>query len=166
MSGNADDTMRPSKRRKDRWGYYRAAVLVLVGLIPWAVVTWPRGKGYYVVFMFGSTKVGLSGFNVYSLPAFSPFTADFMVMQAVAVVCYLLALVTAGFGYLGYGDRRITAGLLFISGLEMLRFSLTLGDQTGIGVYPIGVVTLWVAVLFAYSGRRFRRAVTSAFLGA
>lgn len=160
---NDSRTARQSRSGTDRWGYYRAAVLVLVGIIPWEVVTWPRGKGYYVVFMFGSTKAGLSGFNIYSLPAFTAFTADFAVMRSVAVVCYLLALVVAGFGYLGYGDRRITAGLLFISGLEILRFALALNDQHGITVYPIGVVTLWIAVLFAYSGRRFRGAVTRTF---
>ena len=163
MSRNSSDTTVRSGGGRDWWGYYRAAVLVLVGLIPWEIVTWP--KGYYVIFMFGSTKVGLSGFNFFSLPAFTPFTPDFMVMRSVAVVCYLLALLTAALGYLGYGDRRITAGLLFISGLEMLRFALALNDQNQITVYPIGVVTLWIAVLFAYSGRRFRSALTRTFSG-
>ncbi len=161
MSDGSTKTTGLSRATKDNWGYYRAAVLLLVGIIPWEVVTWP--KGYYVVFMFGSTKVGLSGFNIYSLPSFSAFTPDFVVMRAVAVVCYLLALVFAGVGYLGYWDRRITAGLLFISGLEMLRFTLALNEQHGISVFPIAAVTLWVAVLFAYSGRRFRRAVTRTF---
>ncbi|KZN23289.1 hypothetical protein A4G99_14725 [Haladaptatus sp. R4] len=163
MSRNSSDTAVRSGGRRDWWGYYRAAVLVLVGLIPWEIVTWP--KGYYVIFMFGSTKVGLSGFNFFSIPPLTPYTPDFMVMRLVAVVCYLLALLTAALGYLGYGDRRITAGLLFISGLEMLRFTLALNDQNQITVYPIGVVTLWIAVLFAYSGRRFRSAVTRTFSG-
>lgn len=161
MRDDPRDATGTPKRGTDGWGYHRAAVLLLAGILPWGVVTW--SNGFYLVFVFGSTRVGFSGFNVLSVPLFAPITPGFTVARAIGALCYLLALGSAVLGRFDLEDRRVTAGLLFLAGVSALQFALELNGQRGILVLPIGVVTLWVAALVAYRGARLRKAAPLVF---
>ena len=132
--------------------YRRLLVLVLPGLLPWGVVTWPGG--FYLVFAAGWTVEGLSGFRTLpTILAASGLGAPAAAPWLVAALLYALALASAALSSVGREDRRLTAGLCFLAGTSVLLFALRSSAQRGILVVPVGVVTLWAAAIYAYGGR-------------
>lgn len=132
--------------------YRRLLALVLPGLLPWAVVTWPGG--YYLVFAAGWTVGGLSGFRALpSILASGGVGAPAATPWLVAALLYALALASAARSLVGREDRRLTAGLLSLAGASVLLFAVRASGQRGILVVPVGVVALWVVALYAYGGR-------------
>ena len=132
--------------------YRRLLALLLPGILPWGVVTWPTG--YYLVFAVGWSVGGLSDFR--TLPtileaggagasAAGPWLAG--------TILYVASLAAAALAAVDREDRRLTAGLLFLAGASVLLFALRSSAQRGILVVPVGVLTLWAAAIYAYEDR-------------
>lgn len=127
----------------------RAGALLLAGLLPWAAVAWP--EGFYLVFPFGWTQRALSGFTAITTILLAPrISTAFIEAWGFAAALYGLALCSALLDYWWRGDRRVTAGLLFLAGVNVLWFALALSGQQGILVLPFGLLTLWPAAAYEY----------------
>jgi len=129
--------------------YRRPLALVLPGLLPWTVVTWPTG--FYLVFAFGWTGQGFRGFQ--ALPTVAAATGGTTVPWVVGTLLYCLALVSAALSLVDREDRRVTAGLLYFAGASVVVFSLRLSGQSGILAIPLGVLTLWLSATYVYRDR-------------
>lgn len=127
----------------------RAVALSLAGLFPWAAVVW--AEGFYLVFSFGWTHRALSGFTVLPSILLAPrISTAFVEAWGFASALYVLALGSAALDRWWRGDRRVTAGLLFLAGVNVLWFTLSLSGQRGITVLPLGLCTLWPAAAYEY----------------
>lgn len=130
----------------------RLLALLLPGLLPWGVVTWPTG--FYLVFAVGWSRRGLSGFLALpSILAAGGSGAPPVTPWLVGTLLYALALASAALALLGREDRRLTAGLLVLAGASVLAFAVRASGQPGILVVPVGVATLWAAALSVYGAR-------------
>ena len=132
--------------------YRRLLALLLPGLLPWAVVTWP--SGYYLVVATGWSVRGLSGFRAIPwILASGSVGAPAVTPWLVGVLLYALALASAALALAGREDRRLTAGLLALAGVSVLLFAVRASGQRGILAVPVGVATLWAAAVYVYGGR-------------
>lgn len=129
----------------------RLLVLVLPGVLPWSVVTWPGG--YYLTFAVGWTVRGFRGFRaIPSILAAGGAGAPAVAPWLVGTLLYGLALASAALALVGREDRRLTTGLLVLSGASVALFAVRASGQRGILVVPVGLVTLWAAALSAHGG--------------
>lgn len=132
--------------------YRRLPALVLPGVLPWAVVTWPGG--YYLVFAAGWTMGGVSSFQwLPSILAAGGSGAPAVGPWLVGLLLYGLALASAALALVDREDRRLTTGLLSLAGASVLLFAVRSSAQRGILAVPVGVVTLWVAALYVHGGQ-------------
>jgi uncharacterized protein (TIGR04206 family) len=125
----------------------RLAVVLLAGLLPWVVVTWP--SGWYPLFSAGF--VHLDPLTVTSLPAYHARVGGIpphLSAWPTAVVLYLGAVLSALFDD---PNPRLSAGLLVFAGLSVLLLASSLSDQRGILAVPLGTVWLWSAAVVGYA---------------
>lgn len=130
----------------------RPLALLLPGVLPWGVVTWP--DGFYLVFAVGWSVRGLSGFRpLLAILGSGSVGAPAVTPWLVGALLYAMALGSAALALVDREDRRLTAGLLFLAGASVLLFAVRASGQRGILVVPVGVATLWLAALSVYGGR-------------
>lgn len=128
----------------------RVLAVVLAGVLPWAAVTWD--SGYYLVFSAGYTTRGFSGFtSVVSFVSASRVAPPYWSAWPLATGLYLLALLGVLLTLLTRrDDRRVTAGLLLLAGLDVVWFAVGVSGQRGILTLPLGGLWLWLAALYEY----------------
>jgi uncharacterized protein (TIGR04206 family) len=125
----------------------RLAVVLLAGLLPWVVVTWPGG--WYPLFSAGF--VHLDPLTFTSLPTYHGRAGGIPPAFSnwpTAVVLYLGSLGSALFDD---PDPRLTAGLLVLAGVSILLLASSLTEQRGILAIPLGTVWLWTAAVLGYA---------------
>lgn len=136
----------------------RLLALLVPGILPWAVVSWPGG--FYLLFAAGWTARGLSGFRLLpSIVGSGGVGAPAVTPWLVGSLLYALALGSAALALAGREDHRLTAGLCVLAGGSVLLVALRASAQRGILAVPVGTATLWAAaVLVTLDGRSRRRA--------
>jgi uncharacterized protein (TIGR04206 family) len=125
----------------------RLAVVLLAGLLPWVVVTWPGG--WYPLFTAGFLHLDPLTFT--SLPAYHARVGGIPPQFSAwptAVVLYLGAVVSALFDD---PDPRLSAGLLVLAGVSVLLLASSLTEQRHILAIPLGTVWLWGAAVLGYA---------------
>ncbi|WP_115863746.1 TIGR04206 family protein [Halorussus litoreus] len=119
----------------------RLLALAALAIAPWTVL----GAGDFV-FAWGLATV--DPLHVTTLPDYLfVYTAGLparLLAWPIAVLLYLLAVVSAALGTAGWEDRRVTGGLLVLAGASHLRFSLGL-SRLGLLAVPTGSLLLWTA---------------------
>ena len=118
-------------------------------VLPWSVVV-PSGDAS-LVFAWG--LVHLDPFavtNLYDyLFVYTRGLPPRLIAWPASVFLYAGALASSfGGRLLGREDRRVTAALLVLAGVEHLRFAL--GSHTGVVVVPIATALLWTGAWLAY----------------
>lgn len=139
----------------------RLLVLLVPGVLPWGVVTWPGG--FYLLFAAGWTARGLSGVRLLpSIVRSGGVGAPAVTPWLVGSLLYALALASVALALVDREDRRLTAGLCALAGGSVLLVALRASAQRGILALPVGTATLWPAAVFVYLDRLPRRRASSA----
>jgi uncharacterized protein (TIGR04206 family) len=136
----------PHSTRRD------VAVLLGLGVVPWAVLAYGSGLAT-LVFAWGlATPAQGSVTSLYHfLFRYTVGLPEFVLAWPVGVGCYLLALLSAGVGAAtGREDVRVTAGLLVFAGITQLSLARGFSVQPGRTAYPVGTVALWAAAWWLY----------------
>ncbi|MEF8853595.1 MAG: TIGR04206 family protein [Haloarculaceae archaeon] len=122
----------------------RAALVLAAGLVPWAII--PYETGAALLFSFGqvtSTPLVVQPVTRYLLrggPLAQPLLA-----WPMATFLYVLGVVSAGLSLVGAEDRRVTAGLFALAGLDLLYFAVAFSSvRLRVVAIPVGVVLLWL----------------------
>jgi uncharacterized protein (TIGR04206 family) len=128
----------------DRTDRRRAALVLAAGLVPWAII--PYETGAAVVFSFGqatSTPLVVQPVTRYLLGG-GPLPRSLLAWP-MATLLYLLGVVSAGLALMEAEDRRVTAGLFALAGLDLLYFAVTFSSvRLRVVALPVGVVLLWL----------------------
>ncbi|GGN22557.1 hypothetical protein [Halarchaeum nitratireducens] len=135
----------------------RILLLCVVGALPWTIIRWT-----------GSAGVQYGAFFAYGLgPLSGPLGERFMLLPrylAVAVVdtywrqawptgafLFACALGSAALALVGREDRRVTAGLLVMSGGAELLYAVGLaGSRSDLLVLPVAPLLCWGVALLCY----------------
>ena len=123
----------------------RAALVLASGAIPWAIIPYERGAA--LLFSVGQvTSQPLVFQPVYRyLVQGGPLPQPLLAWPMVTFL-YLLGLVSVGLALVGQEDRRVTAGLFALAGLDLLYFAVAFSSvRLRVVAFPIGVVALWLA---------------------
>jgi uncharacterized protein (TIGR04206 family) len=129
---------------------YRLLAHLLLGVSPWVLVVWPTGA-YAVSALFW---VDVAPLGITTLPGFlaasgGPLPAHLLAWP-VATLCYLGALASALAGRWDREDRRLTAGLLALAGVALVRFVGGVSVQRAITAFPLGSGLLLAAAAAEY----------------
>jgi|GEM_PF-895060 len=123
----------------------RVALVLAAGAIPWAIIPYERGAA--LLFSVGQvTSRPLVFQPVYRYLVQGGPLPQPLLAWPMATFLYLLGLVSAGLALVGQEDRRVTAGLFALSGLDLLYFAVAFSSvRLRVVAFPIGVVALWLA---------------------
>jgi len=132
-----------SESRCSRSKPFLIAGIVLAGLLPWVVVLYDGGG--YAVNALGWLDVG--SWHAVSLPTYYVTYARGSLPRSLSAWPVASLLWVAALGSVALADRRVTAGLLVLGGVDVFWFALGLGGQQGITAFPIGSIVLFVAAL-------------------
>ncbi|MFW6017344.1 MAG: TIGR04206 family protein [Halapricum sp.] len=129
----------------------RLLLVVLVGVVPWTLVT-TRGLTT-LFFPFGFLGVG-EPWRVVTISeylfVYTQGLPDYVYAWPVGVGLYLLAVLSAALGLVDREDRRVTAGLLVLVGLTQLQFALGWGGRPAYLAVPVASITTIVLVWWVY----------------
>jgi uncharacterized protein (TIGR04206 family) len=142
---SADETPRRSPTGDRGIERRRAALVLAAGAVPWAVIPYERGSA--LLFSVGQvTSPPLVFQPVYRYLVQGGPLPQPLLAWPMATFLYLLGLVSAGLALVGQEDRRVTAGLFALSGLDLLYFAVAFSSvRLRVVAFPIGVVALWLA---------------------
>jgi uncharacterized protein (TIGR04206 family) len=140
-------------------GRRRVLLVLAAGVIPWILV--PYEAGASLVFSFGLVRPG-------SLSPESVLAYVFVDTGAlpprllawpIASLLYALAVASTALALIDREDRRVTAGLLGLTGLDLLYFAVAFSAvRLGVVAIPLGVAVLWLAAWETWrSGRSGNR---------
>ncbi|MBP1953158.1 uncharacterized protein (TIGR04206 family) [Halarchaeum rubridurum] len=142
-----------SRRRAAR----RLLLLCVVGALPWTVIRWSGDAGvqYGAFFAYGlGPLLGPLGERFTYLPRYLAVAIiDTYWRQAwpTGAFLYACALGSAALGLLGREDRRVTAGLLVMSGGAELLYGLGLaGSRSDLLVLPVAPLLCWGVAALCY----------------
>jgi uncharacterized protein (TIGR04206 family) len=124
----------------------RAGVVLLVGLLPWVVVTWP--DGWYPMFSLGFLRVETLTFT--SLPAYVERVGDVpshLQPWPIAVLLWAGAVVTT---LVDRVDVAVTVGLLALAGASVLSLAVAPDGPRGLNALPVGGLWVWSAAAVCY----------------
>jgi len=129
-------------------GRRRLALVLTAGLVPWVVVPYEVGATF--VFSFGLVNPGPTVPQVETVVAFVfrdtgslPFR---LLAWPTATVLYLLGVASAGLAAIDSEDRRVTAGLFALAGLDLAYFAVAFSSvRLRVVALPLGVALLWLA---------------------
>ncbi|PSP33137.1 TIGR04206 family protein [Halobacteriales archaeon QH_10_67_22] len=124
----------------------RVLLVVAAGLVPWVVV--PYETGASLVFSFGLvTPPSLALESVVRYVAVDTVALPPRLLAwPVASLLYALAVASTALALVGREDRRVTAGLFGLAGLDVLYFALTFSTlRLRVLALPLGVVVLFLA---------------------
>jgi uncharacterized protein (TIGR04206 family) len=133
----------------------RLAAVALAGLVPWVVVTFGPEPSVDLVHSFG--LVSPSPLHVTSLPSYllvyTSGLPESLLAWPVASLLYGVALASAVSARLvGREDRRVTGGLLVLSGMSLLPVAIAVGRPRGVTALPVGTAALWLVAWWGYRG--------------
>jgi uncharacterized protein (TIGR04206 family) len=124
----------------------RTVAILLAGLVPWVAV--PFEAGLSLVFSFGlvnppslyvETVVAYVFVDTARLP-------PSLLAWPTATLLYCLALASASLARVDREDRRVTAALLALAGLDVLYFAVAFSARRmGVVALPLGTALLWLA---------------------
>ncbi len=132
----------------------RLGAVVLLGLTPWVVVYFP-GQ-FDLVFSWG--WINSDNWNVVTMWEYLfEFTRGFRSLPShlrawpIATLLYCLALCSAASGVaIGREDRRVTAGLLVLAALSMLRYTVGFAHPRAT-VIPVFIPAVLVVCWWMYA---------------
>ncbi|WP_123533230.1 TIGR04206 family protein [Halosimplex salinum] len=124
----------------------RALVVAAAGVVPWLVI--PYGDGYSLVL-----SVALANPETLTLTSVYHYvfvyTRDIptaLLAWPVASLLYVSGVASAALSRVGREDRRVTAGLFALAGLDVLYAAVGFSSyRAGVVAIPLGVVGLWLA---------------------
>ncbi|WP_435063645.1 TIGR04206 family protein [Halobaculum sp. EA56] len=126
------------------------AAVLLCGVVPWSVQVFADSGVPFLRFAWG----GLSLTPVVyarTLPEYLALSGSpLLVPWVLAALCWLLAVGSAGLGFAGREDPRVTAGLLALAGAVNLSVALRFGVQPLRTGYPVGTLALWAVAAWRY----------------
>ena len=122
----------------------RAALVLAAGLVPWALI--PYEQGVALLFSFGQvtqTPFVFQPVTRYLLQG-GPLPQPLLAWP-MATFLYLLGLVSFGLTLVEAEDRRVTAGLFALAGLDLLYFAVAFSSvRLRVVAIPVGVLLLWL----------------------
>ena len=123
----------------------RAALVLAAGVVPWAIIPYERGAA--LLFSAGQvTSQPLVFQPVYRYLVQGGPLSQPLLAWPMATFLYLLGLLSVGLALVGQEDRRVTAGLFALAGLDLLYFAVAFSSvRLRVIAFPIGVVALWLA---------------------
>ncbi|UPM42462.1 TIGR04206 family protein [Halocatena salina] len=128
----------------------RVMVVVVLGVLPWTVITAPQSVT--LVFPFG--LVGVESGHLVLVHEYLRFTggqvAPFLRAWPIGVVLYAGALVSAVGGVFGIEDVRLTTGLLVVTAVSQLPLLAGGTRRMGYLALPVGVVLMVVVAWWVY----------------
>ena len=128
-----------------RFDRKRAGVVLAAGLVPWAVI--PYETGAALVFSVGQvTPTPLAFQPVFRYLLGPGPLSGYLLAWPTASVLYLLGVGSACLALVGREDRRVTAGLFALAGLDLLYFAVAFSSvRLRVVALPVGVAVLWLA---------------------
>lgn len=132
-------------RWRERVDWRRVLLVLLAGVLPWAVVTWDTG--WYPVFSAGFASLHPLSFEFLPTYLATAYVSASFAALATGALMYVLALASA---LAGDPDARVTAGLLVLAGFSVASFAWGVSKQQGILTVPLGTLWLWAVVVVGY----------------
>jgi uncharacterized protein (TIGR04206 family) len=122
----------------------RLALVLATGLVPWAII--PYEQGAALLFSFGQvTQTPLVFQPVYRYLLQGGPLPQPLLAWPMATFLYLLGVVSFGLTLVEAEDRRVTAGLFALAGLDLLYFAVAFSSvRLRVIAIPIGVLLLWL----------------------
>jgi len=123
----------------------RAAVVLAAGAVPWAII--PYETGAALLFSVGQVTSRPFVFQpVYRYILQGGPLPQPLLAWPMATFLYLLGLASTALALVGAEDRRVTAGLFALAGLDVLYFAVVFSSvRLRVIAFPTGVVVLWLA---------------------
>jgi len=121
----------------------RLLAVIVLGLCPWAVVTYP--DGFYTVFSLGWVD-GRSVTTLAALFSAQGSRPDWFLAWPVATLCWAAGVVAVA----ARARNEVVAALLALAGLSVLQFSISVSAQRGVLALPIGTIILGGAAVYWY----------------
>ena len=123
----------------------RAGAVLAAGLVPWAVI--PYETGAALVFSVGQVTPTPVAFQPVVRYLLGPGPlSGYLLAWPTASVLYLLGVGSACLALVGREDRRVTAGLFALAGLDLLYFAVAFSSvRLRVVALPVGVAVLWLA---------------------
>ena len=128
-----------------RFDRKRAGAVLAAGLVPWAVI--PYETGAALVFSVGQVTPTPVAFQPVVRYLLGPGPlSGYLLAWPTASVLYLLGVGSACLALVGREDRRVTAGLFALAGLDLLYFAVAFSSvRLRVVALPVGVAVLWLA---------------------
>jgi uncharacterized protein (TIGR04206 family) len=127
-------------------GRRRGLLVLAAGLVPWVVV--PYEAGASVVFSFGLVRpvsLSLEPVVAYVFVDTGALPSRLLAWPTASLL-YALAAASTALALLDREDRRVTAGLFGLAGLDLLYFAVAFSAvRLRVVAIPLGVVVLWLA---------------------
>ncbi len=127
-------------------------VIAIAGLLPWLVVMGESGS-ITLVFAFGLLNpdaLHLTWISSY-LTTLTRGVPRSLLAWPAATLLWISALGSGIIGLTtGREDRRVTGGLLALSGFSLIPVSLAVGRPTSVTAVPVGTVLLFVIAWWRY----------------
>lgn len=124
----------------------RALVILAAGLVPWLVV--PYGGGYSLVISLAlvSPETGAVTSVYHYVFVYTRDIPPALFAWPTATVLYLSGAASAALAWFDREDRRVTAGLFALAGLDVLYAAVGFSSyRAGVVALPVGVIGLWFA---------------------
>ncbi|WP_330632403.1 hypothetical protein [Halocatena halophila] len=130
----------------------RFGLLCLLGFVPWVVLSAPGGTTY--VFPFGLLDGSSGRFLVLTtyLGALGGTVPAFARSLAIGAGCFLLALVSAFAGCLGFSTDQLTGGLLVLAALSQIGLLVGVGGRFHATAIPVGVLLVGFGGIVVFRG--------------
>lgn len=138
----------------------RLVAIAIAGLLPWVVVV-GEGPAASVSLVFSFGLVNPAPLHLTTLPdyllVFTSGLPESLLAWPVATLLWVGALVSALVGLASTReDRRLTGGLLVLSGVSLIPVTVAVGRPAGVTAVPVGTVALWAVAWWGY-GDALRR---------
>lgn len=128
----------------------RLLIILLLGLIPWTVVT--VSGTVTLVLPFG--LIDAQSWRLLTLPEYLRLSggriAPFIEAWPLSVFLYAGTLVSAIGGVFGREDPRLTGGFLVLTAVGQLPFVFGLSQRFGYTAIPVGIVLMLAAAWWFY----------------
>jgi uncharacterized protein (TIGR04206 family) len=126
----------------------RVAVCLAAGLVPWILVPYEVGLG--LVFSVGLVNPGPGPVAFQSVWGFVRAATrglpPSLLAWPTATLLYLTALGSLALALVDREDRRVTAGLFALAGLDLVYFAVAFSSaRLRVFAVPFGVALLWLA---------------------